>query len=101
MEKPQKFFQRNDCKASNCDCPPAEDTCKYSERAADEAVRKVFAIMGVNVDDPESVENFRDSLRFGKAMHQAASKGAFAFVSALGAAVLYLIFELITGKHVG
>lgn len=101
MEKQKKFFQRSDCETTSCDGPPSEDTCKYSEKAADEAVRKVFAIMGVNVDDPESVENFRDSLRFGKAMHQAASKGACAFISALGAAILYLIFELITGRHVG
>ena len=101
MEKPRKFFQKSDCDEDVCSGPPSEDTCKYSEKAADEAVRKVFAIMGVNVDDPESVESFRDSLRFGKAMHQAASKGACAFVSALGAAVLYLIFELITGRRVG
>ena len=101
MEKPRKFFQKSDCDEVGCSSPPTEDTCKYSERAADEAVRKVFAIMGVNVDDPASVENFRDSLRFGKAMHKAASKVALAFVSALGAAVLYLIFELITGRRVG
>ena len=101
MVRQQKFFPKNDCAEGKCDGTPTEDTCKYSERAADEAVRKVFAIMGVNVDDPESVESFRDSLRFGKAMHKAASKGALAFVSALGAAVLYLIFELITGRRVG
>ena len=101
MGTQRKFFQKSDCNGDVCSGPPSEDTCKYSEKAADEAVRKVFAIMGVNVDDPESVENFRESLRFGKAMHQAASKGALAFVSALGAAILYLIFELITGKHVG
>ena len=101
MGTQRKFFQKSDCDEVGCSRPPTEDTCKYSERAADEAVRKVFSIMGVNVDDPESVENFRNSLRFGKAMHQAASKGALAFVSALGAAVLYLIFELITGRRVG
>ena len=101
MGNQRKFFQKSDLDEKGCPGPPTEDTCKYSEKAADEAVRKVFAIMGVNVDDPESVENFRDSLRFGKAMHKAASTGALAFVSALGAAILGLIFAVITGKHVG
>jgi hypothetical protein len=33
---------------------------------ADRAVRKTFAILGVNIDNPESVEEFRQDLRFGK-----------------------------------
>lgn len=81
-----------------CDGPPPEDTCRYSEQAAEGAVRRVFSILGVDVDDPESVEKFRDSLRFGKAMHQAASKGAVAFISAFGGVLCYFIVELITGR---
>lgn len=81
-----------------CEGPSKEDTCKYSEQAADNAVKRVFAILGVDVEDPESVERFRDSLRFGKAMHQAASKGAVAFISAFGGVLCYFIVELITGR---
>ena len=32
--------------------------------AADKAVRKTFAIMGVNVDDPRQLEDFRRDVRF-------------------------------------
>ena len=39
-----------------------DDTC---QEAADRAVKKVFAILGVDVDKPESVEEFREDLRFG------------------------------------
>lgn len=81
-----------------CEGPSTEDTCRYSEQAADNAVKRVFAILGVDIEDPESVERFRDSLRFGKAMHQAASKGAIAFISAFGGVLCYFIVELITGR---
>jgi hypothetical protein len=40
---------------------------------ADRAVRKTFAILGVNVDNPESVEEFRQDLRFGKQLRKIAS----------------------------
>jgi hypothetical protein len=33
-------------------------------------VKKVFAILGVDIDRPESVEEFREDLRFGKRMRK-------------------------------
>ena len=67
-----------------CDNP----TC---QEAADRAVKKVFAILGVDVDKPESVEEFREDLRFGKRMRRAADHGLLALVGlvviGLGAAV--------------
>ncbi len=35
------------------------EECPQAEQAADHAVRKVFAILGVDIDKPESVEEFR------------------------------------------
>ena len=71
-------------KHERCDNP----TC---QEAADRAVKKVFAILGVDVDKPESVEEFREDLRFGKRMRRAADHGLLALVGlvviGLGAAV--------------
>jgi hypothetical protein len=51
----------------------------------------VFAILGVDVDKPESVEEFREDLRFGKKMRKAADHGFLAmiglFVVGLGAII--------------
>jgi hypothetical protein len=61
------------------------------QEAADRAVKKVFAILGVDVDKPESVEEFREDLRFGKRMRKAADHGFLAlvglFVVGLGAII--------------
>lgn len=71
-------------KREPCDNP----TC---QEAADRAVKKVFALLGVDVDKPESVEEFREDLRFGKRMRRAADHGLLALVGlvviGLGAAV--------------
>jgi len=69
---------------SNCNNPNCQE-------AADRAVKKVFAILGVDIDRPESVEEFREDLRFGKKMRKAADHGFLAIVGlivvALGAAL--------------
>jgi len=49
--------------------------------AADRAVKKVFAILGVDVDKPESVEEFREDLRFGKKLRRWADHGTLAFIA--------------------
>jgi len=53
------------------------------ELAADNAVRKVFAILGVDIDKPESVEEFREDLRFGKRMRKAADHGILVLIGVL------------------
>lgn len=70
--------------------------------AADRAVKKVFAILGVDIDKPESVEEFREDLRFGKKMRRWADHGVLAFiavvaVSIAGAIIIGLQTKL-TGK---
>lgn len=70
--------------------------------AADRAVKKVFAILGVDVDKPESVEEFREDLRFGKRMRRAADHGLLALVGlvviGLGAAVWAGIVSEVGGR---
>jgi hypothetical protein len=70
--------------------------------AADRAVKKVFAILGVDIDKPESVEEFREDLRFGKRMRKAADHGFLAIVGllviGLGAAVWAGIMSKMNGN---
>lgn len=72
-------------------CEVHGERCPFAEDAADSAVRKVFAILGVDIEQPESVERFREDLRFGGKMRRAADHGMLAIVGlivvALGAAV--------------
>lgn len=57
------------------------------QTAADQAVKKVFAILGVDVDRPESVESFREDLRFGRKLRKAADRSMLAFWAVLASAV--------------
>lgn len=79
----------------SCDAGETGVQCVYSERmseeAAEHAVKKVFAILGVDIDRPESVEEFREDLRFGKRMRKIADHGTLAlfgvFAAGLAAAL--------------
>lgn len=57
------------------------------DAAVDKAVKKTFAILGVDVDKPESVEEFREDLRFGRAMRRYSSHGFMAFIAVVCAGV--------------
>jgi len=74
-----------------------------SAEAADRAVKKVFVILGVDVDRPESVEEFRADLRFGRKLRKIADHGTLAFIgvvaAALAAAVWAGIVSKINGGH--
>lgn len=74
----------------SCDAAEQGVQCAYSERisedAAEHAVKKVFAILGVDIERPESVEEFREDLRFGKRMRKAADHGTLAFFGVVAAA---------------
>ena len=64
-----------------------------SERAADKAVKKVFAILGVDINKPESVEEFREDLRFGKKLRKLADHGVFVLVALLFTGLAWASFE--------
>ena len=59
---------------------------------ADRAVRKTFAILGVNIDNPESVEEFRQDLRFGKRLRKISDHGTMAFFAAVAVALVGAIW---------
>lgn len=85
----------NTCDSEAGNCRLAEHV---SEESADRAVRKVFAILGVDVDRPESVEDFREDLRFGKRMRKAADHGLLALMGVLAAAAMAAVWAGIVSK---
>ena len=68
---------------------------------ADRAVRKTFAILGVDIDRPESVEEFRQDLRFGKKLRKLADHGTMAFFAAVAIAIVGAIWIGITSSIKG
>lgn len=67
-------------------------------KVADHAVKKTFAILGVDVDDPESIEEFRQDLRFGKRMRKMSDHGQLAFAAMFFVGLGWAIFEGIRAK---
>jgi hypothetical protein len=76
---------------------------KTAEDAADSAVRKVFAILGVDIDKPESVEDFREDLRFGRRLRKIGDHATLAFIGivavGVAAAIWTGILSMLKGGH--
>jgi len=56
---------------------------RLAEDAAKIAVKKTFAVLGVDVDNPREVEDFRRDLRWAGDWRRAQGKGAMALVTAI------------------
>lgn len=56
--------------------------------AAKEAVKQVFNMLGVNVDDPEKLEEFRQNLRFGAFMRKVSNRGILYVIGALSISLI-------------
>lgn len=82
-----------------CTLPP--EYSPYVKEAADEAVKKVFAILGVDIDVPKEVEEFRENLRFGASMRRAADKGMLTVIGVLVTAMLAVLWAGIVSKVTG
>ena len=78
--------------------PP--EYCPHVKEAADEAVKKVFAILGVDVDVPKEVEQFRQNLRFGASMRRAADKGMLAIIGTIAVGALAALWAGIVSSIV-
>lgn len=76
-------------------CPRTDD-CPHASASAEIAVKKVFAILGVDIDVPKEVEEFRENLRFGATMRRAVDKGLLAVVGAIATAVAAALWVGIT-----
>ena len=81
-------------------CTLAPEHCPHVKEAADTAVKKVFAILGVDVDVPKEVEQFRENLRFGASMRRAADKGMLAIIGAIAVGALAALWAGIVSSNV-
>ncbi len=79
-----------------CSLPP--EYCPHIKEAADEAVKKVFAILGVDVDVPKEVEQFRENLRFSASMRRAADKGMLAIIGAIAVGAMAALWAGVVSK---
>lgn len=82
--------------------PPCEQPdipeCKYSKRAAREAVKETFAILGIDVNDPKQVSEFQQDLRFGRSMRCLANKGLMAAFVAICVSMVAALWVGIASK---
>lgn len=65
---------------------------RICEDAADKAVAKTFAILGVDINNPADVEDFRKDLRFSGDMRRAMDKGKMAFIGAVAVALAAMLW---------
>ena len=81
------------------DCHQDVTKCPHAVESAEIAVKKVFAILGVDIDVPKEVSEFQENLRFGAALRKGADRGWLVLVggvvtlmlAALGAGVVSLL----------
>ena len=83
------------------DCPysetlPPGTVCPEAKRAADQAVKRIFFIMGVDVDNPVSVSEYQAEIRFNHNLSRLASKGIIgATLTIIAGLVSYLLSKLL------
>ena len=65
----------------------ATDSAAIAKAAAHEAVRETFSKLGVDTDDQESVDAFRDDLRFARTIRQKAGMGVDAILKVVFVAI--------------
>lgn len=74
---------------------------KAIDVAVDRAVSRTFYLLGVDVHNPQSVEEFREDLRFGKKLRRIADRGSIAFIGAVGVALAAALWVGIVSKIKG
>lgn len=77
---------------------PHQCSEQICQDAADKAVRKVFAILGVDIDKPESVEEFREDLRFGRKLRRASDHGFLAIIGLISVGLAAALWTGIATK---
>lgn len=77
----------------DCTC---DEHCPHAEDAANNAVRKVFAILGVNIDVPKEVADFQQNLQFGATLRKATDHGLLAVTAVIATAICAAIWVGIT-----
>jgi DNA helicase IV len=73
-------YRRKEDYPEECFSHIHRERCQYAEDAADRAVEKTFARLGVDVNNPSELKKFQDSLRFGEKLLNMADKGIIAAI---------------------
>lgn len=68
------------------------------DESVDKAVKKTFSILGVDIEDPSNVEEFRKDLRFSGRMREFMDKSMLAFVTGIGVALAAALWAAMTGR---
>lgn len=84
-----------------CGGSPHARNCEFANAAAEKAVKKTFAILGVDIERPEQVSDFQESLRFGDKLRKAADRGIVVFIAAMVTALLAALWVGIKAKVAG
>jgi hypothetical protein len=82
----------------NCQGSPHRKHCEFADASAEAAVRKTFAILGVDIDSPKQVQDFQDSLRFGERLRKVADHGIFAMAAPIAVAAIAALWVGIASK---
>lgn len=73
-------------------CSRSLDHCPEAERAADYAVKKTFAIMGINIDEPKEVRAFQEDLNFNRTLKTFARRSLYVISgTSIATIVAYLV----------
>ena len=59
--------------------------CDSGMLAAERAVERVFAILGIDIHNPKQVSDFQDTMRFATRLNKVMERSTFAFFAALAA----------------
>lgn len=68
------------------------------ERVAKAAVAEVFRSSGVNVDDPNQLDEFRENLRFNSTLRAAVKRAAWGVGGTLVSVIMMLLWLIIRDK---
>lgn len=68
-------------------------SCPHATAAAKEAVKEMFAIVGVNVNVPKEVEAFREELRFGRKVKRVSDRTVMAAIAAIATILVTVILN--------
>lgn len=59
-----------------------------AEEAAEKAVREVFFLLGVDIDNIDSVNSFREDLQFGRKLRLEAERGTKKFMNVVWGVII-------------
>lgn len=78
--------------------PLSEDQLEHlANSSASLAVKKTFSILGVDIEEPREIEEFRRDLRFASDLRRYAGHGILAFIGTIFVAAAAMIWKNLTG----